>query len=423
MTLVLTDLPVTLTERRSGRRSGTERAICWALAVGIAVQVAQRLLYSGHVLSEYGRSLWYVDYQQGFVRRGLAGELLRLAVGGTPSLGTVDLVQNALAVAMFGATTALIVVLCRQRSLIAYGAAGLLVVSPFGFDSLGGQRRPDLVGFLLLALVGIVASRTATRPVPLGVLSGALLGVSALVSEVSPLIVGPWMVLLVAASARAHAESRRRTLFALFAASAPAVVALGALGIYGRPSHEKVAAIERAAPPEIRGHGSVFDYLADTFGGSISRVIHGPARVALSLIFGALLCTLLLVCVRAALPYVSATFRWLLPSRRLRVAWTIGTFTAAAVLFALGLDTLRWISSVGFAALLSAGGIVALTGRSVIGPPGRDRWRRPLSPERAISRATVWSLVLGTYLLLLPPLPNWIRGPEEAARLLLEVPK
>jgi hypothetical protein len=243
------------------------------------------------------------------------------------------------------------------------------------------------------------------------------------VSEVSPLIVGPWLVLLVAASARAHAESRRRTWLAMLSAAVPSVAALGLLGFYGRPSQETVAAIEGSAPAEIRGHGSIFEYLADTFGGSVSRVIHGPARVALSVIFGALLCALILVCIRAALPYVGATFRWILPTRRLRLAWTIGTFAAAAVLFALGLDTLRWISSVGFAGLLTAGGVVALTGHSVIGPPGRDRWRRPLSPGGSISGAMVLSLVIGTYLLLLPPLPNWIRGPEEAARLLLEVPK
>jgi hypothetical protein len=423
VTLVMTGMPAPVTERRVSRRSGVERAICWGLGIGIGVQVAQRFLYSGHVLSEYGRSLWFVDYQHGFVRRGLAGALLRLAVGGSPSLTTVDLVQNALAVAMFAAVVALVVVLCRQRTVIGYATAAVLVASPFGFDSLGGQRRPDLVGFVLLTLVCIAAARRRSRAVALACVGGAALGVSALVSEVSPLIIGPWLLLVVAASARAHAESATRTRMAMLLAAGPSVLALFTLGLWGRPSSQTVAAIEHAAPRGIRGHGSIFEYLPDTFGGSVSRVVHGPARIAWSLVFGALLCVLLLMCIRAALPYVRATFCWILPTRRLRVAWTIGTLAAAAVLFALGLDTLRWISSVGFVALLTAGGVVALTGESVVGPAGRDRWRRPLSPRSIITGGVALSLIVGTYLLLLPPLPNWIRGADGAARLLLEVPK
>jgi hypothetical protein len=200
------------------------------------------------------------------------------------------------------------------------------------------------------------------------------------------------------------------------------VLALGVLGIYGRPSPETAAAIERAAPAEIKGHGSIFDFLADTFGGSVSRVVHGPARLAWSIVFGALLCGLVLVCIRTALPYVRSSFNWILPTRRLRIAWTVGTLAAAVLLFSLGLDSLRWISSVGFAALLTAGGVVALTSTSVVGPPGRDRWRRPLSPRPLVTASTVVSLIVGTYLLLLPPLPNWVRSAEGAARLLLDVP-
>ena len=54
-------------------------------------------------MSEYGRSLWYVTYEHGFVRRGLAGEVLRTIVGGRPTIATVDLVQNVVAVATVGA--------------------------------------------------------------------------------------------------------------------------------------------------------------------------------------------------------------------------------------------------------------------------------------------------------------------------------
>ena len=139
-----------------------ELAIRCALAAGILYQVVQRFTYTGYGMSEYGRSLWYVTYQHGFVRRGLAGEALRTALGRRPTIAEVDLVQNLVAVMTIAAMVAVVVLLCRRRTVIAYAAAAALVVAPFAFDSVGGQRRPDLLAFLLLALVGCWA---ATRPV------------------------------------------------------------------------------------------------------------------------------------------------------------------------------------------------------------------------------------------------------------------
>ena len=79
-------------------------------------QVAQRFAKTGYDLSEYGRSLWYVNYRSGFVRRGLAGEILRVIVGQTPSLRMVDFVQNVVAAIMLAGAIALVVLLCRQRT-------------------------------------------------------------------------------------------------------------------------------------------------------------------------------------------------------------------------------------------------------------------------------------------------------------------
>jgi hypothetical protein len=404
------------------RRRSVERVVRVALTAGIAVQLLQRFLTSGFELSEYGRSLWYVSYQSGFVRRGLAGELLRTALGSTPTLRAVDLLQNALGVTMLVATAALVLVLCRQRTVIAYATAGLLVVAPFGFDAVMGQRRPDLVGFLLLAVVGIWAAVRRVPVVVFGVVSGALLAVSALVSEVSPLIVGPWLVLVVAAAARAYDETRRRTLLAIALTGAPSALALGVLVTLGRATPATVSALEAAAPPEIRGHGSVFAYLGDTFRGSLVRVIEGPARLALSIVVGALLVGLLMFCARSALPFARATFAWALPTRVERATWLTGMLAAATLLFALGLDWLRWISAFAFAGLLATGAIVALTGRSPVGPPGRDGWQRPLTPVRSCSVPAMLSAVVAIYLLLLPPLPNWVKSFDTGARLLLDVP-
>ena len=173
MAFTATLAPPEIGHRRVDRRFRLERAIRVALALGIAIQVAQRLLLSGYAISEYGRSLWFVTYEQGFVRRGLAGELLRSVLGHAPSLPTVDLVQNVIAFVTIAVVAALVVVLCRRRTVAGYGMAAVLVVSPFVFDSIGGQRRPDLVGFVLLAAVAIWCATRRVHAVVLGIVAGA----------------------------------------------------------------------------------------------------------------------------------------------------------------------------------------------------------------------------------------------------------
>jgi hypothetical protein len=198
--------------RRSecGALPRAERAIRLALTAGIVYQVVQRFTYTGYGMSEYGRSLWYVTYRHGFVRRGLAGEALRTVLGRHPTIAEVDLVQNLVAVATIGATVGLVVLLCRRRTVIAYAAAAALVVAPFAFDSVGGQRRPDLLAFLLLAAVGAWAATRPVAPTRLAVVAGALLAVCTLVSEAAPLVVGPWLVLVVLAAARARGGASAR---------------------------------------------------------------------------------------------------------------------------------------------------------------------------------------------------------------------
>jgi hypothetical protein len=421
MTATVTRPAPGVVRARPDRRLALERGVRLALALGVAVQVLQRLVFTGTQLSEYGRSLWYVSYEHGFVRRGLAGQVLRMVLGHSPSLRAVDAVQNALATVMLVACVALVVLLCRRRTVVAYGAAMLLVAAPFVFDSVGGQRRPDLVGFLLIAGVGIWVGCGPLRPIALAALAGGGLAITTLVSEVSPLIAGPWLVLTLVAVARSTGCTRRTTAAVMALAALPSVAAIGALGAFGQVSPTTVAALEHEAPDIIRGHGSVFVYLGDTFGGSVARVVEGPTRVALSIVVGALLVALVAWCGRAALPYARATFAWILPSPGLRRAWWAGTFGAAALLFALGLDSLRWISSVGFAALLAVAAIVLLTGRSPERPPGSREWHRPVGSYPTVSWGSLLTVIVAVYLLLLPPLPNWVRSPTAAARLLLDV--
>jgi hypothetical protein len=193
--------------------------------------------------------------------------------------------------------------------------------------------------------------------------------------------------------------------------------------VTGRGSDQNVAALVRAAPAEIEGHGSVFPYLSDTIRSSFERVIHGPGNKPFSILVGLIFAALLAYCARPCLPYIRAMWTWILPTRLLRVAWATATGAAAVVLFALGFDWLRWISSIGFAALLAGGAIVLLDGRASVGPPGRAIWHRPVPSDVSLPIPGLLTLAVATYLLVLAPLPNFIKNTDDAAQTLLSVPR
>jgi hypothetical protein len=399
-----------------------ELAVRWALAVAIAYQVIQRFTYTGYGMSEYGRSLWYVTYEHGFVRRGLAGEVLRTIVGGRPTIATVDLVQNVVAVVTLAAMVGLVVVLARQRTVIAYAAAGALVVAPFAFDSVGGQRRPDLLAFLVLAVVGIWCGTRAAIPTRVALVAGALLAACTLASEVAPLIVAPWLVLVVVAATRARNGPTASIAGPTALCIGPSAAVLGALLLHGPPSALQVFQLEQGAPGIIEGKGSVFVYLGDTLGTSVRRVVE-DSHPGLSILVGLALLAVLGAVFRGALPYLRSLGRWLLPGRAQRVAWAVATGTLTGALFALGFDWLRWITVIAFAALLALAGIVAIDGRARHPSPAHDAWHRPLPEHVSVSGRAILAAAAATYLLVLPPLPNLVHDVVVGVRLLLDVPQ
>ncbi len=399
-----------------------ELAVRLALAFAIAYQVIQRFTYTGYGMSEYGRSLWYVSYEHGFVRRGLAGEVLRTLTDGRPTIATVDLVQNVVAVVTLAAMVALVVVLARRRTVIAYAAAAALVVAPFAFDSVGGQRRPDLLAFLLLAVVALWAGTRPVAPTRLALVAGALLAVCTLASEAAPLIVAPWLVLVVIATTRAHRGATARIAVPVALCIVPSAVVLLALSAHGAPPMEQVRALELDAPNIIEGHGSVFEYLGDTFRASFQRVIE-RANPELSILVGVLLVAILLAVFRGSLPYVGSINSWLLRTRAERVVWVAATGGLTVMLFALGFDWLRWITVITFAALLALAAIVAIDGRARRPSPERDHWHRPLPDQVTVSGRGILAAAAATYLVVLPPLPNFVSDVVVAVRLLLDLPQ
>lgn len=404
----------------AGDRRRVEAAICVALAGGIAFQVFQRLVNNGYELSPYGRSLWYVSYEFGFVRRGFAGELLRRVLGRTPTVPEVALVQNGIAVLTLVAAVSLVVVLCRQRTVIGYTIAGLVVVSPFAFDFVGGSRRPDLVAFLLLAVLATWAATRATEPVVVGLVSGALLAWSAFFSEAGPLVVGPWSVLVVGALARARRCPQWEATVAVALAGLPSVLTLGVLSVTGRATGDTVAALEQVAPLDVGGRGTVFPYLDDTVMVSVEKVL--DRRPLLSLVVGAALLGLMWFLARRLLPCLRALLTWALPTRALRVTWCAGLVVGASLLFGLGFDWMRWVTSIVFSGMLATGALVVLARDPAVRPAGLDDWYRPVPARATLSLPSMAALAVGVYLLVLPPLPTAVRGVGQTFRLLVNAP-
>jgi len=341
------------------------------------------------------------------VRSELAGEALRTVIGGRPAIATVDFVQNVVAVATLAAMIALVVVLSRRRTVIAYAAAAALVVAPFAFDSVGGQRRPDLLAFLVLVLVGLWAGTRPVAPTRLALVAGALLAVCTLASEAAPLIVGPWLVLVVLAAARARGGPSTRMGVVALLCAAPTVVVLGVLALHGAPSATQVGALELDAPDIIEGHGSVFVYLGDTFRSSFQRVTE-RSNPELSIVVGLVLVALVAFAFRGTFGYVRSTGRWILRARVERALWTAATVITVTVLFALGFDWLRWITTIAFAALLAGAAIVAIDGHARHSSPQHRAWHRRLPAKVTVSPGGVAMVAVATYLLVLPPLPNSI---------------
>jgi hypothetical protein len=285
----------------------------------------------------------------------------------------------------------------------------------------GGQRRPDQFGFILLALIGAWAVVRRVDPLRLALIGGLLLGGSTLLSEASPMIVCPWLVLVVVAAARTRGWSTARLWLVAFVSAAPSILVLAATVVGGRVSVDTVAALQSSAPLEIADHGSVFVYLGDDFRSSIQRVVDQPI-LGMSIVVGAVIAALMYCCTRRVVPHALATFRWVLPTARLRRVWGVATVVSAAALFALGFDWLRWITSIGFAALLAGAAVVMLLGDgAALEAPERAVWTRPVPARASASAADLVKFAIAVYLLVLAPLPNFIRNPADAVQTLLNV--
>jgi hypothetical protein len=390
-------------------------------AVLVSFQLIQGLIDSPRIAnSPFTQSYYLITYNHGFVRRGLIGEAFRLIVG-VPTVSEVDGVADLIAILAIGAVLILIELLIRRGSLESCSMAILLAASPFIVDYIVVDRRPDLLAIPVLVALGLVLL-IKTRGL-LGWIGGfgLVFGALALVHEDVLMIELPWAIVLVTVAtlgrggdiAGREGPSPIKILVERLAALVvPSAIAAIALVAYGLPSAEKVAKLRADVSSFPLHGGTMFVYLPDTLSTSVHRVESLPHSDTLHTIA---LSLLLLIPQMAWVVFwgrsrLTAIFTR--PGRRaiglaLCAVVAIPTF----VLFATGVDWLRWLCGCGtswlivqsFAVLLLAPAGRAVEGQDArVGSGDGQRVRVAESPVRV--GLSHWMPALAVYLAAIPPI-------------------
>jgi hypothetical protein len=269
----------------------------------------------------------------------------------------------------------LVEALLRQRTSVALAMAVLLAASPFTFDSFMQQRRPDLIAVPVLVALGFVLLGSRRRRMWGCVGVGVALAVTVLVHEGTALYDLPWAVILVVLLAGSpalrppsgqddtddEADAGRHWLWLLAAVTIPPVVAgtvvLSRLGA----STSAVSAGLLADNPWFtdRSDHTVFVFLGDSFGGSLARVrALALDKKVPSLVFGAVL-----VAVQAWWIRRWCGHRLDRCLRSVQPRWAgfgalLGLVTGTVLVFATGIDWLRWFGALGNGWMIVSGFIV-----------------------------------------------------------------
>ena len=413
-------------ESRPGWTTGGVRLFA---AVLVGFQLAQGLSDPIPIGNRHFTESYYlVTYDHGFIRRGLLGEVIRLAVG-VPTTLQIDIVADLVVVLAVGAVLVLIELLIRESTASSWAMALLLAASPFTIDFFLVDRRPDLLALVLLVALGLVLTRGARGRVTGLVGIGLGLAALVLIHEDVILIVVPWAVVLVTMAIIGGGDStdaddsigakgvrngeanrgRRPALgVALGAVAGPPVVAALAVLAYGLPSSGKVAALESdVAALHLTGN-TVFTYLPNSIRTSMELVGSIPSSAkAWTLLLGAILIAIQLVWILLWVrPQLGAVFSG---AGRRGVGGGLAVVVAATtvVLFATGFDWVRWFADCGAAWLIVQGFAPLLVGTrgSERGFAEADRHARrsPGAPGHPIPLAH-WLPVLAVYLAAVPPL-------------------
>lgn len=352
-------------------RAQPAAAVAWSpagLRVLLSATVAWQLVQGfRRPLDGFEMSYWLVSYRHGFVRRGLTGAVLALFARPTP--GTVHLAAGVVSLAAAAALLAVVEMLIRHGTPASWSLAVLTAASPFAFDFVSSQRRPDQLGIVLLALLG-AALRSDRWRTPLCGAVGVALGAVVLMHEGVVLYVVPAAIVMVVVG-RSRTADRRRLIGTVALVTVPAAVALAAALTVGRATAATTAALRGDAVGFRLTGLTMFDVLPDSVRGSVARVVHGGIHAnQLAMLFSG-----------AALLLAHALWvrRWhtgaVLARARGLVGPALGAVLAAGVvggglvLFLTGIDWLRWFCALGCAGLVAAGfAVPALEPRPAVRP-------------------------------------------------------
>ncbi|KDE97455.1 hypothetical protein Y900_000545 [Mycolicibacterium aromaticivorans JS19b1 = JCM 16368] len=182
----------------------------------------------------YWYSYFAIDYSVGFIRRGLAGEMLDLFgaahyFGGLAVLRWIPTVAFVLGLAGVAWSVAVRSGRSQRRRLTAL----LIPVLPFGFAFALFSARTDLLGGAALALFAVLLTRVATRAtVMASAVFGLTLAVLTLIHEATPFLFGLGVLSALTVLAR-HLDAKAFWTSVVAALGPPVLVAL-ALAAFGR---------------------------------------------------------------------------------------------------------------------------------------------------------------------------------------------
>ncbi|KMM16318.1 hypothetical protein [Synechococcus sp. GFB01] len=241
-------LPAAVNARPKGAVAGLW-TVLKALILLIPAVLATQAVVNYHQLLDgnaYQVNEWMINYQGGFARRGLSGEILLAVARG---LGGLDLGAWALlltGLSAWGYALATLPRLLTARLPVAVAAAYAPVFYPmFLFWDANAVARKDVLA-LLFTLALLALTRLRARAMPGILLAGGGIGLAllSLTHEALFFFAAPVFLIIGWLGLRRRGISRRRALLRLGLSSAPALLAMLAIAVWGSvPSQAAVEAM------------------------------------------------------------------------------------------------------------------------------------------------------------------------------------
>lgn len=345
------------------------------IAAAIAAWAAAVLWFAIRIvpLDVYWISYYTADYRHGFVRRGLAGELVGLAPGHYFGV-TLTLRWLSTAVYLCGlATVAGVVLFSRHRSERRVMVAMLIPLLPFGVPFAAFSARPDLFGGAALMLFSLALVFTRSRAVAIGWCAafGAAIAALTLVHEAIGLqfVLGAVLAIIVLGGALKTAQR-----LGMLVAVIPGVLTTAVVAAFGRhdvgsrlcaavPHHPMPNPLAAVTSPAtlmhalIEGKPSQTDYhdwvcrnVMPSYDNGIVDAIRTVGHVGIlglgvSVLFGAAAVAATLYGLSGISGVALGAF---VEALRGRMIWVTAGLLLISPVFLTGFDWTRWLTIVGF---------------------------------------------------------------------------